>query len=80
MQPFDDDAMDAVIARNQPSLGSELAARDRRDGRWQHWLRPFLAREIAEKPDARTADLVTPEAIRQFVSQSLADGLGFFSL
>jgi len=79
LQPFDDGAMDDVVARNQPSLGPELrrVIVETADGNIGYAL--YLAREIAENPDARTADLVTPEAIRQFVTQSLPTGADFLA-
>lgn len=79
LQPFDGQAMDAVIARNQPSLGPEVrrVIVETAGGNIGYAL--FLARRIAENPGARTADLVTPEAIRQFVSRSLPQGLDFLA-
>lgn len=79
LQPFDGDAMDAVIARNQPTLSTEVrrVIVETAGGNIGYGL--FLARQVAQNPDARTADLVTPEAIRQFVSQSLPTGSDFLA-
>jgi len=79
LQPFDGDAMGSVIARNQPSLWPELrrVIVETAGGNIGYAL--YLARQIAQNPDARTADLVTPAAIRQFVSQSLPTGSNFLA-
>ena len=79
LKPFEEGAMDAVIARNQPSLRSELrrVIVGTADGNIGYAL--YLARQVAQNPDTRTADLVTPDAIRQFVSQSLPAGSAFLA-
>lgn len=79
LQSFAGEAMDTVILRNQPSLGTELrrVIVETAGGNVGYAL--FLARRIAENPDIHTADLVTPDAIRQFVSQSLPTGSGFLA-
>jgi hypothetical protein len=79
LQSLAGEAMDTVILRNQPSLGTELrrVIVETAGGNVGYAL--FLARRIAENPDIRTAGLVTPDAIRQFVSQSLPTGSGFLA-
>ncbi len=79
LAPFDGDAMDAVIARNQPSLGPELRRVLVETSGGNIGFALYLAQLVAQNPDARTADLVNPEAIRQFVSQSLPTGSAFLA-
>ncbi|WP_228942868.1 hypothetical protein [Nocardioides sp. Leaf374] len=79
LEPFNGEAMDALIARNQPTLGPELRRVLVETAGGNIGFALFLAQTVSENPDARTADLVTPEAIKQFVSQSLPTGSDFLA-
>lgn len=76
---FDGDAMQELIARNQPSLVPELRRVLAETAAGNIGFALYLAHLVAQDPAVRTADLVSPEAIRQFVSQSLPTGSDFLA-
>ncbi|NPD04865.1 hypothetical protein HN031_09245 [Nocardioides sp. zg-1308] len=79
LAPFDAEAMDSLIERNQPSLRAEVRRFivEIAEGNIGYAL--YVAQHVARNPEVRTADLVTPEAIAQFVSQSLPTGSDFLA-
>lgn len=79
LQRFEPGAMDKLIMSNHPGLGPELRRVIVETADGNIGFAQYLARQVSENPNARTADLVTPEAIRQFIVRSLPTGAGFLA-